>query len=407
MIVFLGLSHLSLCYAASLLKLKKKVVILDSENEVNNFKLGFTKVFEPGLDKIFKKNNKLFKITSDNKILKYAKIIFLAKDVKTDNDNNIILTESVKLLKLTDKISKDKILVIMNQVPVGFTRNIKWKNDKIYHFVETLVFGNAVKRATNPERVIIGKHRHDTKLDQVLKNLLSLYQCPIIEMTYEESELTKGYINTYLASQLATTNFLSEICSKYSARWSVIFSAIGLDKRVGNYGYYKPGLGISGGNIERDLKTLSKLGRTFKIKNTLPDFLLESSNYYKNFILRLVKKKKMKKIAIFGLTYKDKTLSVKNAPQLKIINSLKNKVMIHDFKFERLVNQNTINDLKIKFDNIESCLIQCETIIIFHNLKVYKDIKFSKYSNIKNIIDPYGYINFSDINNKKYFRINN
>ena len=30
-----------------------------------------------------------------------------------------------------------------------------------------------------------------------------------------------------------------------------------------------------------------------------------------------------------------------------------------------------------------------------------KDIKFSKYSNIKNIIDPYGYINSSDINNKK------
>ena len=389
------------------IKIKKKVVILDSEKEVNNYKLGFTKVFEPGLDKIFKKKNKLFKITSDNKDLKYAKIIFLAKDVKTDNDNNIILAESVKLLKLTDKISKDKILVIMNQVPVGFTRNIKWKNDKIYHFVETLVFGNAVKRATNPERIIIGKHRHDTKLDRVLKNLLSLYECPIIEMTYEESELTKGYINTYLASQLATTNFLSEICSKYSARWSVIFSAIGLDKRVGNYGYYKPGLGISGGNIERDLKTLSKLGRKFKIKKTLPDFLLESSNYYKNFILRLVKKKKMKKIAIFGLTYKDKTLSVKNAPQLKIINSLKNKIMIHDFKFERLVNQNTINDLKIKFDNIESCLSKCETIIVFHNLRVYKDIKFSKYSNIKNIIDPYGYINSSDINNKKYFRINN
>ena len=64
-------------------------------------------------------------------------------------------------------------------------------------------------------------------------NLLLRYKCPIIEMTYEESELTKGYINTYLASQLATSNFLSEICSRYSARWSVIFSAIGLDKRIG------------------------------------------------------------------------------------------------------------------------------------------------------------------------------
>ena len=265
MIAFLGLSHLSLCYAASILRLNKKVIIFDIKKEILNYNLGLTKIFEPGLDKIIQEKKNNLKITSDLKELKNTKIIFLAKDIKTDKKNNIILKESIKLLNLTYKISQNKTLVIMNQVPVNFTRNVKWQSDKVYHFVETLVFGKAIKRASKPERLIIGKSKPLKKIDKSLMDLLTLYKCPIIEMTYEESELTKGYINTYLASQLATSNFLSEICSKYSARWTVIFSAIGLDKRIGKNGYYNPGLGISGGNIERDLRTLVKLRKDINL----------------------------------------------------------------------------------------------------------------------------------------------
>ena len=60
----------------------------------------------------------------------------------------------------------NKLLVIMNQVPVGFTRKIKWKKNKIYHFVETLVFGNAIKRAINPERIIVGKNSPNAIIDK-------------------------------------------------------------------------------------------------------------------------------------------------------------------------------------------------------------------------------------------------
>ena len=44
MIVFLGLSHLSLSYAASLINLNKKVVILDFDKEIKNYNLGKNKV---------------------------------------------------------------------------------------------------------------------------------------------------------------------------------------------------------------------------------------------------------------------------------------------------------------------------------------------------------------------------
>lgn len=401
MIVFLGLSHLSVCYAASLIKLNKLVTIIDNESEINNYKLGITKIYEPGLEEILKK--KSFKLTSNYSYLKKCKIIFLAKDIKTDSKNNIILNECLLLLKKSYNFSNNKTLVIMNQVPVGFTRKVKWKSKKIYHFVETLVFGNAIFRALKPERIIIGKTNKNTKLSQVLKEILVLYRCPIIELTYEESELTKGFINTFLAAQLSTTNFLAEICNKYQARWSEIFSAISLDKRIGKDGYYKPGLGISGGNIERDLRTLNKLSIKYKLKKDLALFLLKSSDYYKNQINLLIKKKKMRKIAILGLTYKEDTLSIKNAPQIDIIKKTK-KILLHDYKSDYL-KKNIIKVFKFKFYNLKYCLKNSETIIIFHNLKIYKDINFSKYSNIKNIIDPFGFLKLKKNGNKNYYTI--
>ena len=51
-------------------------------------------------------------------------------------------------------------------------------------------------------------------------------------MSYEESEMTKAFINIYLASQVTTTNYLNELANKFNADWSKIKSALILDKRI-------------------------------------------------------------------------------------------------------------------------------------------------------------------------------
>ena len=390
MIIFLGLSHLSLCYASSLLKYKKKVAIYDFKKSIKDYQSGKTKIFEPDLENLISKNKKNFQITSNKKIIKSAKIIFLAKDILTDDNNNIKLNYSRKLLKQLNLFSKNKILVIMNQVPVSFTRKINWNKKKLYHFVETLVFGKAVERACFPERLIIGKENKNAKIDHTLKSLLKLYKCPIIELTYEESELTKGFINTYLASQLATTNFLSLVSSYFNARWNKIFSAISLDKRVGSNGYYKPGLGISGGNIERDLNTLKKIRSKFRIKDRFPDQMLSSSEFYKKSIERYIKGKSLNNIGILGFTYKENTLSIKNSVQVNLLNNVKQKFLVHDYKSQELSIQENVKKLGVTFSPLKKILMNSSTLIVFHDLIDYKKIKFERYKNIKTVIDPYG-----------------
>ena len=406
MITFLGISHLSLSYAASALYYGEKVLILDNKNEIKLYKENKLKIFEPNLDKILKKFSENFRVSSNFKDANKSDIFFLAKDIKTDKKNNILLKESEKLLKLV-AIYKKKILIIMNQVPVGFTRKINWNKKNLYHFVETLVFGDAINRAIKPERIIVGKKSIDTKIPKKLLNFLKLYNCEIIQMTYEESELTKGFINTYLASQLITTNFLSEITNYFKSSWDRIIYAVTLDKRIGNKGYFKPGLGISGGNIERDIQSLNKITKYSKIKNKLPGFYIRSNNYSRKWINKIIIKQKIrnKKISLLGFTYKENTLSTKNALQIDLLKKYKNKLIIHDLKSENIIKIQNASKINPNFRSLKYNLENSNIIVIFHNIDLYKRINFHKYKNIKCIIDPFGVIDKKNIKKIRYFKL--
>ena len=88
-------------------------------------------------------------------------------------------------------------------------------------------------------------------------------------MNIESAELAKIAINLYLVNSVTLTNILSEVSENINGNWTSISKALKLDKRIGKYAYLKPGLGISGGNLERDLATFKNL--------------LGFNNYYKIF----------------------------------------------------------------------------------------------------------------------------
>lgn len=397
MIFFLGLSHLSLCYAAAALKKGYKVNIIDFKNEVNDY-YNNKKVYEPQLSSILKKYKKNFLISDNFKKLKTAKIIFLAKDLKTNYQNKVKLFEIKKLLKKISFLSSKKILVVKSQVPVGFTRKIHWNVNLKFHFVETLIFGKAINRAMFPERIIIGKHQDNSKIPKILLSFFKNFKCPIIEMKYEESELTKGFINTYLASQVITTNYLNEFSKLYKANWSKIKNALSLDKRIGKFAYLNPGLGLSGGNIERDLKTISDNRLKLGLNSSFTDILLEQSNYYKNWVnkkISIINKKKFI-IGILGYTYKLNTLSTKNSPQSTLLNSFKNKFLIYDqFYIHKTLSV-----------NLKKILELSNIVVIYHNIEELKNINFNKYKNINYVIDPFKLLECNSItNSKKYFSL--
>ena len=78
-------------------------------------------------------------------------------------------------------------------------------------------------------------------------------------MRFESAELCKIAINCCLVSSISVANTLAELCEGIGADWSEIVPALKLDRRIGAYAYLAPGLGIAGGNLERDLATVVRL----------------------------------------------------------------------------------------------------------------------------------------------------
>ncbi len=170
-------------------------------------------------------------------------------------------------------LKSDAILVIYCQVTPGFTRQIKWPN--VYYHVETLRMKDAMERAINPDRIIIGSI--DGAIDGLLLQYLRAYNCPILPMSYESAELAKIAINIYLAAQVSTTNTLCEVAETIGADWNEIIPALQSDARIGIEAYLHPGFGLSQ-HLERDLKEIHGI-----IDNTtVTDAFLEHSQYRRN-----------------------------------------------------------------------------------------------------------------------------
>ena len=135
-------------------------------------------------------------------------------------------------------------------------------------------------------------------------------------MRYESAELAKISINMCLVAMVSTANTLAEICEHIGADWSEIVPALRLDKRIGQYAYLSPGLGISGGNLERDLATVLRYSEKYKTDGGVVTSWIKNSRHRKDWAWATFKnlgldKKPEAQVAVLGLTYKENTHSLK------------------------------------------------------------------------------------------------
>lgn len=260
-VAYFGLSHLGIVSSISLASKHVLCIGVDLDSKlVGKLARQEWPIQEPGIDEAFNEAKGFITFSSDPKLLRGCDIIYISKDVPTDDFGRSNLGEVKILIELAaQNISKETQIVILCQVPPGFTRRMKKYHSNISYQVETLVFGQAFSRAITPERIIVGVDHPDMPLDVNLEYILTQFSCPILLMDYESAEFTKISINAFLAASITTTNSLNEIAKSIGAKWDSIKQALQLDRRIGEYAYLKPGLGISGGNIERDLQTLDEL----------------------------------------------------------------------------------------------------------------------------------------------------
>ena len=343
---FLGLSHLGVVTSTAWASLGETVVGVDFDSDMvaalTRAELPF---HEPGLVELLRAARSRMTFTTDLASLASCPLVIVSGDVTTTENNRGDVSVVERLVDAAvPHLRSGTTMVIMSQLPPGFTRAIgarihhrdPHKTLRIFYWVETLVIGRAVDRVLHPERIILGCEDPAVELPEALEQSLHLFGCPVLRMRLESAELTKAAINLYLSCGVTFANTLSDVCERVGADWSEVAPALRLDARIGPAAYINPSLGISGGNLERDLVMLLDLAEERGIDAPL----IQTIVTYNARRLRWVTDKLESLVfaavpeptlAVWGLAYKKGTASTKNAPAIRMLSSMASRARVRAY----------------------------------------------------------------------------
>ena len=326
---YVSMTHLGLCSAVVAASKGFSTVAYDPDAAyIGGLGAGSLPVLEPDLDDLLRENRERIVFTAEIGRLAGCDLVYVAHDVPTDDAGRSDLVGLDQLLELVLSHSRpDAVVLVLSQVPPGFTR-ARWRPGRLlYYQVETLVFGCAVERAAKPERFILGCPDPTMPLPPALDAYLKAFGCPVLPMRLESAELAKISINCCLVASVTVANTLAELCERIGADWSEIIPALKLDRRIGADAYLTPGLGLSGGNLERDLATVLRFSEEYGTEAGTIGAFVANSAHRKDWVLRTLHETLLAHassaiLGVLGLAYKENTRSTKNSPALDLIRQL-------------------------------------------------------------------------------------
>jgi UDPglucose 6-dehydrogenase len=336
---FAGMTHLGIVSAIATAAQGFRVKAYDADAKLaERLRRDELPIFEPDLDQLLAANRDRICFSSQASDLAGCDVVYVAADASTDDEGRSDLAPIVGLIgRAADNLRDDAILVLLCQLPPRFTRAVTAvPHERLFCQIETLVFGRAVERALNPERFIVGCAEPAQPLPARYREILGAFGCPVLPMRYESAELAKISINFCLVASITVANVLAEISESIGADWMEIVPALRLDRRIGPHSYLSPGLGIAGGNLERDLRTVLDLAHENAADAGIVNAWLANSRHRRDWCWRVLQDRVLKtnpraRIGVLGLAYKENTRSTKNSPAVALLERLRGKdLRVHD-----------------------------------------------------------------------------
>jgi UDPglucose 6-dehydrogenase len=408
----IGVGYVGLVTATCLANLGNKVIGIDiDKKKIDNLKKGIIPIYEPGLEDMVKKNYQAKRInftTNFNKSVQKSDIVFIAVGTPPQEDGSADLQYVLTAAKQIAKAMKKYTIVInKSTVPIGTGKMVENEIKKYYKDdfdvvsnPEFLREGSAVSDFLNPDRVVIGHASKKSK--EMLNKLYKPLNTTILFTNIKTAEMIKYASNSMLATQISFINSIANICKKVGANVEDVSRGMKLDKRIGKYSFLSAGAGYGGSCFPKDVKALVQIARKndyhFKILEEVENVNKLQRVAIANEVLKMLKKPKGKKVAIWGLAFKPNTDDMREAPSIDIIQALQNQgVKIQ--AFDPVAQDNARTMLKnIKyFHNSKEVLIGCDLLLVMTDWDEFKqiDIKIIKKKlkkpvifDARNIWDP-------------------
>jgi UDPglucose 6-dehydrogenase len=318
--------------------------------KVDKLSAGQITIFEPGLEKLFLRNQKEGRLNFTTVLadaIKDAKIIFLALPTPPGEDGSADLKYILGVANDLGKLIKKedyKVIVDKSTVPVGTADKVKAAILKSASQVsaagedlrgafdvvsnpEFLREGVAVEDFMKPDRVVIG-----TTSDKAKKIMSDLYAPfvrqgnPVIFMDEKSAELTKYAANSFLATKITFMNEIAQLCERLGADVDMVRKGIGSDDRIGRR-FLFPGIGYGGSCFPKDVQALAKSAAEVSYEFKILDAVMDVNEKQKLHLIPAIKNYfgnnlQGKKIALWGLAFKPNTDDIREAPALYLIDAL-------------------------------------------------------------------------------------
>ncbi len=366
------------------------------KTKVDKLSSGQITIYEPGLEKLFLRNQKegrLYFTTSLNDAIKDAQVIFLALPTPPGEDGSADLKYILGVADDLGKIITDyKVIVDKSTVPVGTADRVNAaiaKNAGVAFDVvsnpEFLREGVAVDDFMKPDRVVIGSSSERAK--KVMNDLYGPFVRqgnPIIFMDERSAELTKYAANAFLATKITFMNEIAQMCERLGADVDMVRRGIGSDDRIGRR-FLFPGIGYGGSCFPKDVQALAKSAADINYNFKILDAVMQVNENQKLHLIPAVQAYfnndlKGKKIAIWGLAFKPNTDDIREAPALYIIDALVNAgAVVTAYDPEAMENVKALVGDKISFaKNQYDALQNAEALIIATEWSEFRTPDFDK-----------------------------
>jgi len=341
-ITVIGTGYVGLVSGVGLAEFGNTQVIcadIDSK-KIEQLNKGEIPIYEPGLERLIKKNKKRLTFTNDvDNAIAQAAVLYVAVGTPMSDDGQANLTYVKSVMKsiATNIGDRKKTIVMKSTVPIGTGNemscllNEEGVDSSLFDWVSNPEFlreGSAIKDFLNPERIVIGTHSDDARMimrsiyDQPIKKGAALQETDVAS-----AETIKYACNGFLATKLSFVNELANLCDKTGADIYAVTHGMGTDSRISPK-FLNPGPGYGGSCFPKDTEALLYTAEKHDVSlYTIAGGKVTNEEQKK---VPVVKLKELipdslegKTVAVLGLAFKANTDDIRYSPALTTIKLLK------------------------------------------------------------------------------------
>lgn len=335
----IGTGYVGLVAGACLAESGNDVSCVDSDAaKIEKLKAGTIPIYEPGLPEIVERNLREERLTFTTDLeaaVRKSFVIFVAVGTPPAPSGAADLTAVFQVAAAIGRaMDRYKVIVVKSTVPVGTSEKIReiLKKETKHPFdllsnPEFLKQGAAVEDFMKPDRVVVGAD--DVRAAEILRDLYAPFVrtgSPVLLVDVRTAELLKYAANAFLAARISFMNEIANLCEAVGANVDMVRKALAADTRIGP-AFLFPGVGFGGSCFPKDIKALIDTGRQHKYGMQILEAVdtvnqSQPARFVEKIRAHFEGNLKDRRLAIWGLSFKPRTNDMRDAPSIKIIESL-------------------------------------------------------------------------------------